>query len=85
MTSLELTIGHAEIGENALLVGNIGLDGVGNEEVGAAAGILGELGKTLLGRRLQANAEGSCACACHEHIVTHSGWNGVTMLRRRKR
>lgn len=71
MTSLELTIGDAEIGENALLVGNIGLDGVGNEEVSAAAGVLGELGKALLGRRLQANAEGSCACVCHEHIVTH--------------
>jgi hypothetical protein len=85
MTSLQLTIGDAEIGENALLVGNIGRDGVGNEEIGAAARVLGKLGKALLGRRLQANAEGSCACVCHKHIVTRFGWGGVTILLRRKR
>jgi hypothetical protein len=84
-TSLELTIGDAEIDENALLVGNIGLDGVRNEEIGAAARVLGKLGKALLGRRLQANAEGSCACVCNEHIVTRFGWDGVTIRRRRKR
>jgi hypothetical protein len=47
VAGLDLAVGLANFGEQAFLVGDVGFDGVGDEEVGAAAGGFGEMGEAL--------------------------------------
>lgn len=49
MPGFDLAAGEAEVGAQALLVGEVGFDGIGNQEVGAAAGFASKLRQTLLG------------------------------------
>lgn len=69
MAGLELAVSEAEVSAEALLVGDVRLDGIGDEEVGAAAGLASQFGEPLLGCGFQAHAEGGAFCVCHEHIM----------------
>lgn len=42
---LNLAVGDAKVRTKALLVGEVGLHRIGDEKVGAAAGLFGELGQ----------------------------------------
>ena len=69
VTRFYLTVRLPDFGQHSLLVSHVGLDGVGNQKVRAAAGSFGQLGQTLLRVRFQANTKGSAPCVPHEHIV----------------
>jgi len=75
VAGFELAVGEAQVGAETLLISEIGFDGIGHEEVGAAAGLPGELSQAFLGGRFEAHAEGGAFCVGHEHTVWHGARN----------
>ena len=57
VTGFDLTIGLPHFCEQPLLVGDVGVNGVGNEKIRTAAGSLGQTSEPFLGPRLQPYAE----------------------------
>jgi len=58
MPGLHLPVCLAQLSQHLFLVGNVGLDCVGNEEVRASARSLGQPGQPFFGGRFQPDAEG---------------------------
>lgn len=55
---LHLTVRQAGFRQQSLLVGDVGLDRIGDQKVGTAAGFPGQTGQPSLGFRLEPDAEG---------------------------
>ena len=70
VAGLHLAVGLAHFRENALLVGNVRFDSIGNQEIGAAARSFRKLCEATLGAGLEAYAESRTPCVHHEHRIT---------------
>jgi hypothetical protein len=57
VTGFDLTIGLPHLSEQPLLVGDVGVNGVGNEKIRTAAGSLRQTSEPFLGPQLQPYAE----------------------------
>ena len=69
---LDLSVRLTNLRKHAFLIGHVGLDGVGDQEIRAAAGSLRQPGEPFLDFGFQADAKGRAACVRHEHIVAHA-------------
>ena len=72
MARVELTVGGTQVCAQALLIGEVGFDGIGDEEVGTPTGLASKVGETLFGGGLEANTERGIVCVCHEHIMARA-------------
>lgn len=70
VTGLYLAVCLADFSQQSLLVGYVGFDRIGDEEVRTAPGNLGQFSQPFLGLRFQADAQGRTTCVRHEHIVS---------------
>lgn len=69
MAGLDLPVGLLNLRPQALLIGNVGFDGIGDEEIRAAARLLGQLREALFDARLEPDAEGRAGSVRHKHIL----------------
>ena len=77
VAGLHLAVGLAHLCKDALLIGDVGFDGIGNQKIGAAARGFRQLGEAALGFGLEAYAERSATCVRHEHSIAHRGRTGL--------
>lgn len=70
VAGFHLPVGLANFGQHPFLVGHIGFDRVGNQEIRAAAGSLGQPRQPFLDLGFEPDAKRSTRCVRHEHIVT---------------
>lgn len=57
VAGLHLPVGLLNLRAHALLVGNVGFDGIGDEEIRASASLLGQFRETPFDGRLEPDAE----------------------------
>ena len=73
VAGLHLAVGLAHFREHALLVCDVGFDGIGNQEIGAPARGFGQFCEPALGGGLEAYAKSRASCVRHEHRITREG------------
>ena len=71
VTGLYLLVGLLNLRPHALLVGNVGFDSIGDEEIRAAARFLGQLREALLDGRLEPDTERGTGSVRHKHLLAH--------------
>jgi hypothetical protein len=71
MAGGDLALSLANFGEHSLLIGNVRLDGIGDQEIGASARGLGELREAFLDFGLEADTKSATACVRDEHSLSH--------------
>ena len=71
VTGLHLPAGLLNLRPHALLVGNVGFDGIGDEEIRASAGLPDQLRETLFDGRLEPDAERCTGSVRHKHFLAH--------------
>jgi len=71
VTGLHLPVGLLNLRPHALLVGNVGFDGIGDEEIRTSAGLLRQLRKTLSDGRLEPDTERCTGSVRHKHFLAH--------------
>ena len=73
VTGLHLAVGLAHFREHALLVCDVGFDGIGNQDIRAPARDFGQFCEPALGGGLEAYAKSRASCVRHEHRITREG------------
>src|SRR6516164_5334597 len=73
VAGLHLAVALAYFREHALLVCDVGFDGIGNQEIGAPARGFGQFCEPALGGGLEAYAKSRASCVRHEHRITPEG------------
>lgn len=68
---LDLTVGLTDLGQHSFLICHVAFDGVGDQEVGTAAGGLGEPSQAPFDLWFQTNTESGTTCVRHEHMLAH--------------
>jgi len=71
VTGLHLPVGLLNLGPHALLVGNVGFDGIGDEEIRASASLLGQFRETPFDGRLEPDTECCTGGVRHKHLLAH--------------
>jgi hypothetical protein len=71
MAGGNLALSQANFGEHSFLIGDVRLDGIGDQEIRTSARGLGKLREAFLDFRLEADAERATACVRHEHSLSH--------------
>jgi len=71
VTRFHLPAGLLNLRPHALLVGNVGFDGIGDEEIRASASLLGQLRETLFDGWLEPDTEGRTGSVRHKHLLAH--------------
>jgi hypothetical protein len=72
VTGLHLPVGLLNLRSHALLVGNVGFDGIGDQEIRASAGLLGQLRETPFDSRFEPDTERGTGSVRHKHLLAHS-------------
>ena len=70
VAGLHLAVALAHFREHALLVCDVGFDGIGNQEIGAPARDFGQFCEPAFGGGLEAYAKSRASCVRHEHRIT---------------
>ena len=73
MAGGDLALSLANIREHSFLIGDVRLDGIGDQEIRASARGLGELREAFLDFGFEADTERATACVRHEHSLSHPG------------
>ena len=73
VAGLHLAVALAHFREHALLVCDVGFDGIGNQEIGAPARGFGQFCEPALGGGLEPYAKSRASCVRHEHRITREG------------
>ena len=68
---LHLPVGLLNLRPHALLVGNVGFDSIGDEEIRAAARLLGQFRETSFDGRLEPDTERGTGSVRHKHLLAH--------------
>jgi len=70
-----LPVGLLNFRPQALLIGNIGFDSIGDQEIRASTGLANQLRETLFGGWLEPDTEGCTRSVRHKHFLAHLGKN----------
>ena len=71
VTGLHLPVGLLNLRPHTFLVGNIGFDGIGDEEIRASASLLGQFRETPFDGRLEPDTERGTGSVRHKHLLAH--------------
>lgn len=71
VTGLYLPAGLLNLRPHALLVGNVGFHGIGDEEIGASPGLVDQLREALFDGWLEPNTERRTGSVRHKHKLAH--------------